>query len=358
MKRFFILALVFLAACTGTKGEHDPVALIVATDIGGQHALQVVETKNLQALVGDPLVVHNGFTKAYPSGTTIVQLAVPGQRRLELWVMYTSGGNMFIDVFTPVSIDLSQPAPLTPAETIQLGPGNPHGFAVHNDLIAVRNGDDLTVFNRAGDELDYAAAITAPFNVAPVFVEAQAYFWSEGVSNTLELVHIGGLDTFAFGPLAASPPAVSSDTFDPAVLVHVGANGRITMLDPALGAEPISATAHDLGAAQAAWLVGSKVLVRTNTALEQVALTHGDTFQAQLVSRDTLSTQDVVVHDPYNQYAYPLRAGSGEIISTLGSLEAPSGSEPLPSQRVHSRVTLANLGTPIAGEAFIVTSSQ
>src|SRR5690625_2871530 len=128
MKRFLLLALVFLAACTGTKGEHDPVALIVATEIGGQHALQVVETKNLQALVGAPLVVHDGFTKAYPSGTTIVQLAVPGLRRLELWVMYTSDGNMFIDVFTPGSIDLSQPVPLTPGKTIKLGPGNPHGF--------------------------------------------------------------------------------------------------------------------------------------------------------------------------------------------------------------------------------------
>lgn len=356
MKRLILLALIFLAACTGTKGEHDPVALIVATELNGQHALQLVETKNLQALVGDPLVVHDGFTKLYPVGTSIVQLGVPDQRRTELWVLYTDGSGVFIDVFTPSSIVLSQPTGLSPSAHIQLSTTEvPYGFAVHGDEIAVREDDGVVVYNREGDALKRTIVIDDPFEIAPVYVRSEVYSWSESLNNTLELVHLNGPEKFSFGPIAHRPPAVTADLFDRNILVHIGANGHISLLDQGLMAESVTVTVAELGTAQEAFLVGSRLLVRTATALEQVSLALGDNLEAHLVGRDSLSSQDLVVLDPYNQYAYPLRMGFGEIISTLGGIEPGEANGSPPRQRVHASVALPSLGAPFAGEAFIVS---
>lgn len=358
MKRIFLIALVLLSACTGTKGEHDPVALIVATEnSNGQHALQLIETKNLQALVGSPLVVHDSFTKTYPAGTNIVQLLSPGQQRAELWVLYGAAGEMYIDVYEPSTINLGAPAPLDPSRTIHLGAGNPVGFSVHGNKIAVRAGDDLYVFDEAGNTHDFALTITDPLSVAPVFIDGEAYFWSEGSGSQLELVHIGGFPKLPFGPIGHRPPAVTADMFVPEIIVHVGANGHVALFDPATSEpdHPATTTVSDLGTAEGAVLVGSRLLVRTSSALEQVAVTYHGALEAQLVARDSLRATDVVVQDPYNQYAYALRAGDGDIISTLGSVDPGND---VPSLLVQRQVPLPSLLTPFAGEAFIVTSGQ
>lgn len=351
MKRLLILlALLGLVACTGTQGEHDPVALVVATKSGTTAQLQLIETQSL-SMGGVGLVLHDDFTHTYGPGENIVQLLSPDTQRRELWVLYTNSlGDMFIDIFTMSEVSLAQPAPLQPVRKIPLGAGTPAGFDVHGNEIAVMANDDLLVYDAVTEELIATLVTIAPFQLAPVYVGSRLHYWSENPGGDVELVAAtGSQDYIAFGPKVATPPVVARDVFEPDRIMHLGASGEVTIFDRAFGEDPVRVKLDDLQGPQAAYLYGGRLLSVGNT-LQQVSITSsGDELIGKLVGRDSLNGA-IVVPDPYNQYAYALRAGSGTMITTLVDPQ----SEPDDEHAIRRNIQLPGLDTPMVGEAFIV----
>lgn len=353
MKRLFILlALITLAACTGTQGDHDPVVLVVATTAGSTPQLQLIETRNL-SMSDEALVLHNDFTYTYDAGDRIVQLLVPDAQRRELWVLYTSSdGNMFIDIFTMSEVSLAQPAPLQPTAKIPLGAGTPVGFDVSGNEIAVLSAGDLLVFNRSAVTAPpkLITTLNRPFAIAPVYLDGRLHYWSEEGGNAVGLTTAeGNPKTISFGTNSTGGPVVTRDIFERDRIVHLGSNNEITLYDRSLNEQPNRVKLNDLQAPQSAHLYGGRLLSVAG-ALQQVALTTtGDELAAKLVGKDNIAGA-IVVPDPYNQYAYALRTGSGAVITTLVDPQ----SEPDDEHTIRRNIQLSGLDTPTAGEAFIV----
>lgn len=349
MKRLlFLFALLFLAACTGTKGDHDPVAVVVATNAGAHHQLQLIETRSLS--MGDGLVLHAPFTYAYPSSTSIVQLLAPDMQRRELWVLYSQAGNMYVDIFAMSAVSLAQPAPLQPTRTVALGAGNPVGFDVHGGEVAVTTDTDVVVFDSATGALLASPITIAPFKLPPVYLGSTLYYWSDAPGDDVALTPaMGTHDIISFGQKGATVPAVTRDVFDRERLVHLGSNRSVVVYDRVIGENPIRTTVDDLQTSQQAFVYGGRLLSVASGTLQQLALSFtGEELEARLVGRDSTGGT-VIVPDPYNQFAYALRAGSGVIITTL----VDSASEPDDRHELQ-RVQLPGLATPFAAEAFIV----